>query len=316
MLNARLEDWSRFIEIDRGRAHLDKDGNPVSYEDLLNEADPATADEIQPEKLAGRHAAAMNNLDKIAATIRAAALDTLIVVGDDQDELFGKENMPCMLVYRGESIPNVPLAPDPDRPEWAMRLWAKYYEESLPRDYPVDANLAHHLIDCLIDREFDIATADSIEPGKGEGHAIAFVHTRLLQGEALPVLPVFLNTFYPPNQASPRRCYRLGQAISAAVASYPVDARIGILASGGLSHFTVDEALDTEVMRALQDKDAEALQALPREKQFRDSQLAVCCRCAGTLAADLDGLPARLQDAGGDRHRLGFRRLVLSDRQR
>ncbi|MBT3533715.1 MAG: extradiol ring-cleavage dioxygenase, partial [Rhodospirillaceae bacterium] len=52
----------------------------------------------------------------------------------------------------------------------------------------------------------------------------------------------------------------------AAVESYSEDLRVGIIASGGLSHFTVDEDLDGEVLRALREKDAETLCALPRNK--------------------------------------------------
>jgi 3-O-methylgallate 3,4-dioxygenase len=266
MLNAELADWPRFVEADRARPHLDREGNPVTYEDLLHAADAATAAQIAPEKLAARHAAAMANLQKIREAIRAAALDTLIVVGDDQDELYGNNNMPCILIYRGETIRNIPPADNPNRPEWARRLSAKYYEEEAPRDYPVDARLANHLIGSLIDNEFDIACASGLAPGQGEGHAFGFVHNRLLQGDAPPVVPIFMNTYFPPNQATPRRCYRLGQAISAAIETYPGDSRIGILASGGLSHFTVDEELDGEVMRALREKDAAALCALPRNK--------------------------------------------------
>ncbi len=266
MLNAELEDWPLFIEADRARAHLDKDGNSVSYEDLLRAADAATAGQIEPEKLAARHGAAMSNLRKIRQAIRAAALDALIVVGDDQDELYGETNIPCVLIYRGETIRNVPPVHNPNRPEWARRLSAKYFETESPRDYPVDAGLAHHLIEALIEQEFDIATATNLAPDQGEGHAFGFVHNRLLQGDAPPVVPIFLNTYFPPNQASPRRCYRLGQAISAAIASYPEASRVGILASGGLSHFTVDEELDGEVMRALREKDGEALCTLPPNK--------------------------------------------------
>ncbi len=40
-------------------------------------------------------------------------------------------------------------------------------------------------------------------------------------------------------------------------------ARVGIVASGGLSHFTVDEELDRAVLRACRDKDAETLSSLP-----------------------------------------------------
>jgi 3-O-methylgallate 3,4-dioxygenase len=266
MLNADLADWSRFVEADRQRAHLDKEGNPASYEDLLNAADSATIAQIEPDKLATRYAAAMANMDRIRETIRAASLDTLIVVGDDQNELYGGENMPCFLVYRGDTIRNVPLSGNGNRPEWWTRLLARYYEAETPREYPVDAALADHLIDQLLEREFDISSANEIAAGKGEGHAFGFVHNRLLQGAALPIVPVFINTYYPPNQASPRRCYRLGQAIADSLKEHPGDARIGILASGGLSHFTVDEELDRDLLRALEEKDADTLQTLPRNK--------------------------------------------------
>lgn len=266
MLNGEAEDWSRFVERDRVRAHLDKEGRPISYDDLVRFAGPAMAERALPEDLATRHAAAMAHLAKVRTALAGAALDALIVIGDDQKELFDNANMPSILVYRGETIRNVPLGPDAPGPDWARRLSARYYEAAAPRDYPVASDLAHHLIATLIERDFDIACADSIAPGRGEGHAFGFVHTRLLDGADLPVVPVFLNTYYPPNQPSPRRCYRLGQAIAAAIESWPGDARVGVLASGGLSHFTVDEALDGEVIRALREKDAAALQSLPARK--------------------------------------------------
>jgi 3-O-methylgallate 3,4-dioxygenase len=75
----------------------------------------------------------------------------------------------------------------------------------------------------------------------------------------IPIVPVFLNTYYPPNQPTPRRCYRLGQAIRAAVEAFPQDLRVGVLASGGLSHFVIDEALDRALLRAMEQKDAQML---------------------------------------------------------
>ena len=123
--------------------------------------------------------------------------------------------------------------------------------------------MALHLIGELVDREFDIASSNGLAPGHGEGHAHAFVRKRLMEDQDLPVVPVFLNTYYPPNQ---RRCWRLGQAIREAVESYPGDARIGIVGSGGLSHFVVDEELDRGVIDALARKDGEALRSLPRKK--------------------------------------------------
>jgi 3-O-methylgallate 3,4-dioxygenase len=105
-----------------------------------------------------------------------------------------------------------------------------------------------------------------LAPGHGEGHAHAFVRKRLMEDQDLPVVPVFLNTYYPPNQPTPRRCWKLGRAIREAVESYSSDARIGIVGSGGLSHFVVDEELDRGVIDALARRDGEALQSLPRKK--------------------------------------------------
>jgi hypothetical protein len=265
MLNAPVEDWPRFVERDRMRPHLTKDGRPVTYAELERLADPSVLGEITPEVFARRHRDAAAQVERLQGVVAAARLDSLIVIGDDQKELYHDENMPSILLYRGATIRNVPLATFAG-PDWARRASARYYEAETPKEYPVDTALAMHLVATLVEREFDLAVADSIPAGQGEGHAFGYVHTRLLQRREIPVVPVFLNTYFPPNQPTPRRCYRLGQAIRAAVESFPGDARIGIVASGGLSHFTVDEALDGEVIRALREQDAEALASLPREK--------------------------------------------------
>jgi 3-O-methylgallate 3,4-dioxygenase len=266
MLNAPPEDWPRFYERDSKRTNLlDTGGRLTSYEEQLKHAPAGITAEITPERMQARHRAVEGAMARLGDFLREARLDTLIVVGDDQDELYHPDNMPGMLIYYGETIPNVPLGADFKGPEWARRATARWYEEKEPRDYPVDASLARHLIDALIDREFDIAASAATPKGEGEGHAIGFVHKRIMK-EIVPIVPVCINTYYPPNQPTPRRCYKLGQAIRAAVESYPGDKRVGIVGSGGLSHFVVDEALDRGFIDMMQRKDAGAIQALPREK--------------------------------------------------
>jgi hypothetical protein len=266
MLNAPATDWPRFYERDSVRRELlDTDGNLITYEAQLKRA-PADIDaQISPARMETRKAATEAAIARLGGDLKAARLDALIVCGDDQDELYHADNMPGILVYYGDTIPNVPLGPDFKGPEWARRATARWYEEKEPRNYPVDTRLARHLIDALIDREFDIASSDGCPPGEGEGHAIGFVHKRVMQ-EVVPIVPICINTYYPPNQPTPRRCYKLGQAIRAAVESFPGDARVGIIGSGGLSHFTVDEALDRGFLDMLQRNDAEAIQSLSRKK--------------------------------------------------
>ena len=266
MLNAPAEDWPRFYERDSKRTNLlDTEGRLTSYAEQLKHAPAGITAEITPERMQARHRAVEGAMARLGDFLREARLDTLIVVGDDQDELYHPDNMPGMLIYYGETIPNVPLGADFKGPEWARRATARWYEEKEPRDYPVDASLARHLIDALIDREFDIAASAATPKGEGEGHAIGFVHKRIMK-EIVPIVPVCINTYYPPNQPTPRRCYKLGQAIRAAVESYPGDKRVGIVGSGGLSHFVVDEALDRGFIDMMRRNDAGAIQALPREK--------------------------------------------------
>ncbi|MBV8494575.1 MAG: extradiol ring-cleavage dioxygenase [Alphaproteobacteria bacterium] len=265
MLNAPPEDWPRFYERDSKRTNLlDTEGRLTSYEEQLKHAPPGIAQEITPERMRARHQAVEGAMARLGDFLREAKLDALIVVGDDQDELYHADNMPGMIVYYGDTIANVPLKPVAN-PDWGWRAAARWYEEKEPRRYPVDAALARHLIDTLIEDEFDIAASDGTPEGEGEGHAIGFVHKRIMK-DVVPIVPVCINTYYPPNQPTPRRCYKLGQAIRAAVESYPGDKRVGIVGSGGLSHFVVDETLDRGFIDMLRHKDAAAIQALPGEK--------------------------------------------------
>ena len=56
-----------------------------------------------------------------------------------------------------------------------------------------------------------------------------------------------------------------------AVESFPSEARVGVLASGGLSHFLVDEDLDRAILKACADKDGAFLQSIPRNKLMAGS---------------------------------------------
>jgi len=287
MLNAPAEDWPRFIDRDGVRDFLDKEGEPASYEDLLRRAEPHVAVELTPERFAARHAEAQAGVAHLRQVLRRAELDALIVVGDDHKELYHDDNMPALVVYYGKTICNLPLNGF-SGPDWARRATARYYEEKAPRDYPVASDLALHLINSLVDQDFDPVASDRLGEGKGEGHAFAFVRKRLMEDPELPVVPVFLNTYFPPTQPTPRRCYKLGQAIRAAVESFPGDARIGIVGSGGLSHFVVDEELDHTVIDACRQKDAVTLQSLPRKKLNSGSSEIRMWICAAGASEHLD----------------------------
>jgi len=127
-------------------------------------------------------------------------------------------------------------------------------------------DLALHAVRSLVESDFDISYASALPKQRGEGHAFGFVHRRLMARRVVPIVPVVVNTYYPPNQPRPGRCFRLGRALRSAIESFPEDRRIGVLASGGLSHFTIDEALDRAVLEACRNADEQALSSLPLAK--------------------------------------------------
>ena len=268
LLNSPAEDYPKHAEIDaKGRKLLDKDGKPTTYGALLEAADPSIKEQIRPEVLEERSARCTANIERLSRTIADAKLDALIIIGDDQHEQFFEDNMPAILVYWGETIENNPLHMDDDAPEFWRKARSQYHETEGTRQYPVASSLGLHLIERLIDQGFDVSHSKRLSKEHGEGHAFGFVHRRLMTDTSIvPIVPVALNTYFPPNQPRPRRCYELGRAIREAARTAPDNARIGILASGGLSHFTVDEELDRKVLDACKRNDGEALSSIPPNK--------------------------------------------------
>ncbi len=264
MLASPPEDYPRHAEIDaKGRKLLNRNGEPCTYGDLLEHADPSIKDQIKPDVLTERAARCTANVTRLGQIIADAKLDALIIIGDDQNEQFFDDNMPSILVYWGDTIVNRQL----DMPEDAPQFWrlarSQYHEEAAERQYPVDAPLALHLIQSLIATDFDVSHAKRLSKPHGEGHAFGFVHRRLMGERIVPIVPVALNTYFPPNQPRPERCYALGQAIARAVRGFSGQQRVGILASGGLSHFTVDEELDRRLLDACRAKDGRAISSIP-----------------------------------------------------
>jgi hypothetical protein len=269
MLLAADETLPRFGETDQKMKHRDKEGRPVTYGDLLQKADPELAHLVAPENLIARQNVARAAVRRLRDAVSAAALDALIVFGDDQNESYLEDCRPIFAVYYGDTIrnSNAQHRTYSDLPDWYIKNRAGFFEPNEPRDYPVHAALALYLIETLSEAEFDLASSKSLRAGEGEGHAMAYVHRHVMDAAApIPIVPVFLNTYFPPNQPSPRRCYRLGQAVRRAVDTYPGHIRVGVLASGGLSHFLVDEEFDRAILKALADKDRAFLQTLPRNK--------------------------------------------------
>ena len=113
MLAAQAEDWvgGEFVARDKARLFVDFDGVPCRYDDLLARAPDDAMARIAPDLLRARHAEITAAIARLRGDIARAELDALIVVGDDQEELFDHTNMPAIGIYYGETIPNAKAGP-------------------------------------------------------------------------------------------------------------------------------------------------------------------------------------------------------------
>lgn len=243
----------------------DNDGVHRSYEDIAERVGNRYAERAVPAVWNEQYAAAQRDLERLAAALEAVAPDVLIIVGDDEQELFSLANFPAVSIYYGEWATMTTMALSPD-PEFAWRKTvAPVYGMDAQHQYAASPAFARDLIDRLMDDGFDLGAAASVPnpAAQGFGHAFGFVVARLMERKRIPIIPVLVNCYYPPNQPKPARCFALGQALRRAIESSPLALRVAIVASGGLSHFVTNEPLDRRVVDALRSDDRSALAALP-----------------------------------------------------
>ena len=290
MLVSQREDWRHGYRVidTTNKFYFDKRGNKTDYAALLASAPPNAEAMVTPEKMDQRFDAAQAAMDELSRRIRNARLDVLLIVGDDQTELFRTTNNPAFAIYYGPTIRNTVRDPASPSDTWTKAARMSRHEPEVDREYPVKSDLAEWLIRQLCDRNFDITAMSGLEPGQFEGHAFQYIHRRLLKDYQLPVIPVIINTFDPPNQPTARRCVALGQALRELIAAWPQNIRVGVIASGGLSHFVVDEDLDQQVITAIREKDSAKLGSFdPKLMQAGSSEIRNWL-VVGELARELD----------------------------
>jgi aromatic ring-opening dioxygenase catalytic subunit (LigB family) len=232
--------------------NLGKQPNPSPYipEDLEQQ--------LKPETHEKRWGVVQHDIKALGDKLRSTPLDAVVIFGDDQHEQFHDDNMPAIAIYHGEKAEVHDRPRRPGFPE--LR-----FEQTKP-EYPVAADLAGHLITSLVDQEFDITRVNELKAERGIGHAFSFLYQRLWPECDVPIVPIMINTYYPPNYPTPKRCWSLGQAVAKAIKEWGPGKRVAIMASGGLSHIMMDEEVDHQTLDGLQNKEPELLWRLPRER--------------------------------------------------
>ncbi len=266
--------WERQGQLDRNR---------TPFDELARNAPPWLAAELRPEVWERKHAEVQAAITRLAQVLDAVAPDVLVIVGDDQKELFLDDAMPVFSIFRGTELWDLPGSTEGLPPSYLAGRWAVHAEA--PEAYPTDAALATHLVERLIEDSFDVAQFTRQPTGRSLGHAWTFIRRRLTANRPpIPMIPLLINTYYPPNQPGAARCHALGRALRRAIESWPASVKVGIVASGGLSHFVVDEELDRGVIGAMQRHDADWLSNVPRDQlQAGSSEILNWIAGAGAL---------------------------------
>jgi 3-O-methylgallate 3,4-dioxygenase len=261
----------------------------------------------------GRHERNQRALDQLSQNLAEVDPDILVIVGDDQHEWFHDDIQPSFTVYCGDQVINAALDHEKMKtksPGLALAMSGYYPPED--HIYPVPVGLAHTIIEQAMGDEFDVATSARQLTGErgpiGIGHAFAFIYRRLLKDRPVPLVPILLNTYFPPNRPSAKRCYEFGKSIGRAITGWNganANKRVAVCASGGISHFVIDEEFDDRILTAIRNRDTKTIFAEP-ESTFRSgtSETKNWITVAGILAeTDLemnlvDYVPSYRSEAG------------------
>lgn len=290
--------WEARAVNDRDNTNLyDNDGVKCSYYELYAKVGDRYGALAVPSRWADQEALLNRSLDRLSADLAEAKPDAAIVIGDDEHELFSGANMPALALYFGEYATSRRFArPDDARAQRPDYAWMKTVEKMYGMDdnhrYAVASKLGLDLFGSLMDAGFDLSACDAVpDPAhQGFGHAFGFVIRRLMGDRVIPIVPVLLNAYFPPNQPVPKRCFAFGQALRRAIAAAAPGMRVAVIASGGLSHFVTNEPLDTGILDALKSGDANFLEQIPAKLlNSGSSEIRMWIALGGTL----DGLKHR-----------------------
>ena len=298
--------WRAYGDIGRRQNRHWFGGNTYTFSELADlRAQEHLDKECTDEKFVARWNSSQKAIAHLSQTLSDTKPDICLILGDDQMESFNDENMPSFCIYYGESVDDMA----------SNRGFRATYSDltiaNAPSErstHPTSAAFGHHLIESMTRNEFDVARSNKLPAGRGDGtigHAFFYVYRRLMDNSVTTNVPVLVNTYYPPNAPTAKRCYDFGKALRQAIQEWPGDEKVAVFASGGLSHTVIEEELDARIIDGLRHDDVTKLTDYPDER-FRGgtSEIKNWVALAGAmsgagLAMDLvDYVPCYRTEAG------------------
>ena len=263
LLSTPPEQWDLRAAADRANTKHAFRGKVYDFASLLQARTPGFAHETTVEKRRERFLQCRSALEALGRKFNDVAPDAVVILGNDQREFFNPGLTPAITVYRGSQISNVQHLHE-DQPGLNIAEPANSPEEGA--SYPGATDLADHILRSLGDENFDLAQSDETPSGAPRGgipHAYGFFYHTILHDRTPPSVPIILNVHFPHNTPKLRRCLDLGHALYRAIKSYAGFKRVALMASGGLTHFVIDEEFDRQVITGMQTGDEGLLASLP-----------------------------------------------------
>jgi OH-DDVA oxygenase/3-O-methylgallate 3,4-dioxygenase len=287
-LHTTVEQWQLRVNADKARKHPFRTG-VYSFNELVEmrkseELDLKSTMEAQHKY----HARCQAAMEKLADKWDEVGADIAVVLGNDQNEVYETEELnPPFMIFFGEKIPNYPQSEEAkaDLPPGIAEA-EHGHATATYTEYPGVPELGTHIIKTMMENEFDVA-ASKVWPKharNGASHAFGHIYRQVMRDKVVPNVPIYQNTFFPPNQPSAKRSYRFGQIVRQAIDSWQSDKKVALFASGGMSHFVIDEQFDRKFVNAMKNRDKNFLSSIPlKELQSGTSELKSWISLAGAL---------------------------------
>ncbi len=263
LMSTPPEQWDLRAKADReNKSHWFR-GEVYDYDALLKKRAPGFAKEVELAVRKERYDRCQTALQTLRDKFAQVAPEAVVIIGNDQREFFNAGLTPSITVYRGKQIQNVQHLNE-DAP--GLNIAEPGNSPAEGAFYPGATDLADHILDSLADENFDLAQSESTPSGAPRGgipHAYGFLYHSVLGDTPPPSVPIILNVHFPHNVPKNQRCLDLGHALHRAIKSFKGYKRIAIMASGGLTHFVIDEDFDRQILTAMENRDEAALAGLP-----------------------------------------------------
>jgi len=288
-LHTTPDQWLLRLPADKGRKHPFR-GKVYTFDELVElRKDEGLAEKSSMAAMQRNWQLCHDASARLAEAYAAFNADVAVIFGNDQHEIYGDDLNPPYMVYYGDKIPHHP-ASDEGRalmPPGVAEGEAGHAPDTY-LEYDGQPELARHIIAELIAAEFDVTVSPKLPSHNprtnGVSHAFGHIYRQVMLDKVIPNVPIYQNTFFPPNQPTARRSYNFGKTVGRAIRSWKSDARVVVFGSGGMSHFTIDEDWDHRFMRAMREKDADFLMNIPlADLQAGTSEMKSWISAAGVM---------------------------------